>query len=272
MEAKQKIIKVAGLWGALLVLLISSYDIPSLAAGQSANSANNEALWTAYNLAVYDASVYQHWNLRKLKPLTIDPNSTQAKVTTLTATDYKPDRPDRNLGGRMLPPECIKDRNRLECILSEDVWVTVIPEVQEICRTFQGDLALQLRQLIGLPPDYPFTHFVQMTVEVKDVFRPTPDPNTKTEWPCADPKNSQCGNVFSTGVSAAFIDWYTNNTLDSFRIPQGFPWTHLGYTYNWKPGADKYGASEYVVRKGSKVTIDSVIKAEEYCRPISPSR
>jgi len=38
-------------------------------------------------------------------------------------------------------------------------------------------------------------------------------------------------------------------------IPNGYPWTHLGYTYNWAPGGDRYGASEYVIRGNAKAVI-----------------
>jgi hypothetical protein len=48
-------------------------------------------------------------------------------------------------------------------------------------------------------------------------------------------------------------------------IPNGYPWTHLGYTYNWTPGADRYGASEYVIRGGATATIVDNVPSLKYC-------
>jgi hypothetical protein len=58
--------------------------------------------------------------------------------------------------------------------------------------------------------------------------------------------------------------------LSSYIVAQpvladGYPWTRMGYTYNWKPGADRYGASEYVLRKNAVVTINQVVPYREYC-------
>ena len=45
----------------------------------------------------------------------------------------------------------------------------------------------------------------------------------------------------------------------------GWPWTALGYTYNWHPGSPRYGASEYLVRGGTQVVVTGVIPIAEYC-------
>jgi hypothetical protein len=51
-------------------------------------------------------------------------------------------------------------------------------------------------------------------------------------------------------------------------VPDGYPWTHLGYTYNWRPGEDRYGTSEYVIRQGATAWVQEVIDPSyEYCRP-----
>ena len=50
-------------------------------------------------------------------------------------------------------------------------------------------------------------------------------------------------------------------------IPNGYPWTHLGYTYNWAPGADRYGASEYVIRGNAKAVIVDNATTAQYCAP-----
>jgi hypothetical protein len=74
-------------------------------------------------------------------------------------------------------------------------------------------------------------------------------------------------------VADAHVQWLANQMLSSYvisessLIPVGYPWTRLGYTYNWRPGADKYGASEYVIRKGATVKVTDIIPYQRYCNP-----
>jgi formylglycine-generating enzyme required for sulfatase activity len=203
-----------------------------------------------FNAAIADAAVYRKENLRRLVPLKFDARSGTARVVTLTAEAYPKSGP-HTLGG--------------------DVWVTAEPEVRDKCKRVEKDPAVFLRQLLGLHPNTTFTHFVVMDVKKADVFRPAPDPETTTEWPCPDPQRGRyLGQLFPDGVSDHHVRWMANQMLSSYLIAQnvgtdGYPWTRLGYTYNWKPGADRYGCSEYVVRKNAVVTIDEVIPYREYC-------
>jgi hypothetical protein len=193
--------------------------------------------------------VWRNEDLRVLKPLTVDPDGT---VEVVTATKYAVTSP-----------------------LYGDTWVTIVPEIQTICRRFTGDVAMQLRELLGLPPDHQIPNIYTMRVKASDVFRPTPDPTPWTVCPCGNPSQGtcnfpealQCGNSFPKDVPVSHQQWIANTTLSVRRLPGGFPWTHLGYTYNWKPGADKYGASEYIVRKGAQVTVGPRVSPEEYCKP-----
>lgn len=235
-------------------------------------------LWSLYNQAVFDAAVYQNDNLRPLRPLVDDTDAVTVTVVTITGSDYEMTPADawERYGNRLLP-ECpnrtvtsglvIDYKLPHACILRGDVWVTVAPELQEICSTFADadDLDTRLRQLIGLPPDHPVTHLVEMTVQVNDVFRPSADADVDTTLPCDDPESTSCGNAFPEDADDAHIAWIANNSLYSYETPGGYPWTRLGYTYNWRPGVDRYGASEFVVAKGAEVTIDSVLDARSYC-------
>lgn len=207
-------------------------------------------LWKIYNASVVDSAVYRHENLRQLRPLNFDPKTLTTTVATLTGYDYP-------MGGQSL---------------SRNVWVTEVPEVQEKCRKFtDSDLALQLRQLLGLQPNASFKYFVTMTVRSSDIFRPTTDPTTTSKWPCSDSTQATCGEVFPDWVTSDHIKWIANQMLSSYIIlepPTGaysYPWTRLGYTYDWKPGSNKYGASEYVIRAGSVIHVTSKEPYASYC-------
>ena len=45
-----------------------------------------------------------------------------------------------------------------------------------------------------------------------------------------------------------------------------FPWTRLGYTYDWGESENHIGLSEFVVRKGADIEIDSVSTVNDYCQ------
>lgn len=215
--------------------------------GSGENSGS--ALWQAYNAAVEHVSVWRNEDVKRLKTPTV---ATDGTVQVVTATKHDVTSP-----------------------LYGDTWVTIVPELQNICRHFTGDVAMQVRELLGLPPDHQIPYAVVMKVRPIDIFRPTPDPNPWTLCPCGNPTGTECsfdpvvecGNRFPEDVAPSHVQWIADTTLSVRQTPRGFPWTHLGYTYNWKPGADPYGASEYVVRKGSQVVVFSKVSLSDYCKP-----
>jgi hypothetical protein len=227
----------------LLLLLYAS-------AGGTSSVQSSDDLWKRYNDTVIDAATYRHENLRHLFPLKFDPATLTATVVTLTGYDYP-------MGGQNL---------------SRNIWVTAAPEVQQKCQTFtDSDLELRLRQLLGLQPTAKIGNFVTMTVNWKDIFRPTPNPLTTSEWPCADRQEQTCGELFPGWVSSDHIAFIANQMLTSYIVSTdhngaySYPWTRLGYTYDWKPGADRYGASEYVIRSGAFVNVTEKIPYATYC-------
>lgn len=216
------------------------------------NAPEQASLQAAYNAAIYDAAVYKVSNLRQLRPLKFDPKTGAASVVQLT--DYKGYTQGENK-------------------LTREVWVTGAPEVQDRCRDFSGDVEMRLRQLFGFPPDYKISHFVLMDVKEKDVFRPAADGDTQTTLPCSCPMPVSCGEAFPAQVSTGHVRWFADQMLNSYLLREaswirsGFPWTRLGYTYDWKPGADRYGASEYVIRANSTVTVTDIKPIKDYCSP-----
>lgn len=205
-----------------------------------------------YTKALYDSSVYKPEHVRELRPLIIDEYG-QVHVATLTGShdDVKPDTVITSTGA--------------------GIWVTGVPEVQDICKTWTGDVVMQLRQLLGLPPEAHETRMLTLRVKASDVFRPSPHGAITTTMPCTQlhgaPLPNGCGNLFGPDATPEHYQWIAQQSFELHEIPDGYPWTHLGYTYNWTPGADRYGASEYVIRSGADVYVESVQTPQEYCAP-----
>jgi hypothetical protein len=172
------------------------------------------------------------------------------------------------------------------------IWVSAIPFIQRFCRSLQleGDaLRLRIAQRLGLPPDSQNDAFVQMWIDPKIFFRPCADPevtdgecelNLTTVPPAHDGScpwegsyAGQTSQAFTT-VSQGHLDWMCSNWKSTYTgDPRtSYPWTALGYTYDWNDPRDIYGESEFVVPKASTVTIQSVTPTDEYCAPAAPRK
>ncbi len=115
---------------------------------------------------------------------------------------------------------------------------------------------LRLQQFLGLPAAPGERVAIVLEVDPADIFRPCPDP---------DPAKSECEAAFPPGVDIAYKAWFAEQVLSRYRQPGGYPWTRLGYTYDWAPGSTTIGASEFVIRKGSTVTVTEKVPTEAYC-------
>ena len=145
--------------------------------------------------------------------------------------------------------------------LSREIWVTAAPQVQQFCKNVRPQyLDLRLEQLLGLPPDNGKTHFVEMWVNPEDIFRPCPDPEISDQV---------CELNFPTSsfltIAEAHKKWIRDLQGNSYG-DDGYPWTQLGYTYDWGNPDSDIGVSEFVVRQGATVYIHAVKKTADYCQ------
>jgi hypothetical protein len=142
--------------------LISLMFMTSTARQSAGPSESEDEQWKEYKAAVLDSATYEPDKLHPLFPLRYDRSTRIATVVTLT--NYYYDEGPQTL--------------------SRDLWVTSVPEVQNKCRDFHHDLALRLRQLLGLQPETQIVWFVTMHVGITDIFRPTTDPSTTSACLC----------------------------------------------------------------------------------------
>lgn len=210
---------------------------------------------TVYDGSIFRTAVFEESHVRPLKPLTYPVQA--ATLTNNTAwADGKV--------GQTVP------------IASKyGVWISVEPELQEICRTYPRDRVVEkLHQLLGLKPATEAdrnARFIRFTIEPQKtgptgqgVFRPCANP---------DPAADRCGNSIGSNVPSSYVTWFANNLVYSYQVNEemgrtGYPWTRLGYTYNWDPQAPDFrGVQEYVVPENTKVTITGIVSPEEYCAP-----
>lgn len=156
-----------------------------------------------------------------------------------------------------------------ETKLGREVWATAAPQLQNFCRSYAATaatpLTLRLEELLGLPANNGKTRFVEMWITPSDMFRPSPDgeiddTTADLELPGPDRFASEQDYEFHR-------DWFNLQlSLQAYDDPsQGYPWTRLGYTYDWGNPDSEVGLSEFVVAAGATVTIANVADNETYC-------
>lgn len=158
--------------------------------------------------------------------------------------------------------------------VTEDIWVTAVPDLRTFCEGLNrtGDrLDRRLAQRLGLPPDVDYDRFVELWVRPRDLVRPCPDPEVSDrECELSPPIPAR-----HASVSDAHQKWFRDLKRTSYG-PDGYPFTGLGYTYDWNPETDDVGPSEFVLRPspdsaGSssaprQADVRAVYSTDHYCR------
>ena len=200
-------------------------------------SADNVALQDQYEKSIADAGVIQPDEVKKVATLTA-PNG-----KFVTWTSY---------------PDSYKPGSDLTLAWGE-TWVTQNGAVQNECKAFaQDEMNIRIQQLLGLPPqEVTQRYFVVLDVKTEDMFRPCANPSLAA---------TECTASFPDDVSESHQAWYASQTAVAYQFPRGYPWTRLGYTYDWNPATDEEGVSEFVIKKGATVNIVSLTPTEEYCQ------
>lgn len=147
------------------------------------------------------------------------------------------------------------------------VWVTAAPELKKFCIEHgpgEGNSSLprRLEQLLGLPPNSGHKYVVELWVDPDDLFRPSADPEV-TDYEAQLEFPDVRGYM---SVSDQYQQWYKTTAAARYRPTSGpaYPWTRLGYTYDWGNAETRVGLSEFVIREGAELTVHSVNTTENY--------
>ena len=138
-----------------------------------------------------------------------------------------------------------------------ETWVTVVPELKNFFKSHsipEQYVQLRVAQLLGLPSDSKDNYFAEVWVKPQDLFRPTPDNEINDTTAQLD---------FPSSVDPAYEKWFNDNIISSY-FPKEYPWTRLGYTYDWGNQYSHVGLSEFVIKNNSDITVKSVHTTNEY--------
>lgn len=250
------------------------------------------ALQTMYSSASYDARTVTPAKIsRNLVPITSDnrdliwengiPGSRVLMLSWIKTSDAK-------YYDGTIDPACAPAS--ANCTLKADLWVTAAPEMKNF---FLGMTPppLRIAQLLGVPPEYAAEErsMVELWVAPADMFRPCPDPEiTDQECETAFPAD-QFRTFTSTELVRAtegpgwnvfmnYTGWFNNrktyiyNNARNYPASSPYPWTRLGYTYDWG-STSHIGLSEFVVHgrkqngSGISVGVRSLQSTAGYFQP-----
>jgi len=144
------------------------------------------------------------------------------------------------------------------------IWITLAPYLQQQCRQpgfgKREGLDLRLKQLLGLPPNTEQKWFVEFWVRPQDIYRPCPD---------AEVEDNQCLTYFPPNTEENHKEWINSYRAGSYyaeELYDQYPWTQLGYTYDWNhKNKSHVGLSEFVIGADKNIVVKGVYSTAEYC-------
>lgn len=137
------------------------------------------------------------------------------------------------------------------------LWVTIPKEIDEtlLSEEVKDDsltLNNRLIELIGLRPDGKESTINLFWINKNDLLRPSYNPSTTTTCGAIDyPTNEQ--------LPSWYKEWFEANIAYSYESPEqglNYPFSRLGYTYDWGTGRSKYGLSEFITAPSSALILE----------------
>ena len=137
-----------------------------------------------------------------------------------------------------------------------DIWATSIGEMQSWYEKNHNEVEnwnLRFAQLLGVHADEGYTRFTAFWVSPEDVIRPA----------YVTDVTQQMKNDYAIVTDKTYKQWFDSNILWSY-FESDYPWTRLGYTYDWSGEESEYGLTEFLVFDGSKTEIAFTYTTAEF--------
>ena len=115
------------------------------------------------------------------------------------------------------------------------------------------DWKLRFSQLLGVPGDGDYSQFTAFWIRPEYMIRPAYVTDVTAEMV----------NDYSAVTDPQYKQWFDQNIINSYFAGE-YPWTRLGYTYDWSGGSTDYGLTEFLIFDGSKAEIEFTRSTEEF--------
>lgn len=118
------------------------------------------------------------------------------------------------------------------------------------------DARMRLRQLISIDPNKNHSTVTGLWVNPSDVIRPAYQ---------SDATNGSMWTAFPEGkeTDESFKAWFDQNILNSYYYGS-YPWTRLGYTYDWADNGKEYGLTEFLIKQDAQMEVAFTETTDEF--------
>lgn len=136
------------------------------------------------------------------------------------------------------------------------VWTFTDKEIAKYADELKNaeDPEMRMKQLISFAPDSEHSTVTGFWVDPAKVLRPAYQ---------SDAADSSMVISFGETVDEEFQTWFDENTLSSYFYGS-YPWTRLGYTYDWADNGTEYGMTEFIVNSEAEVEVAFTETTEEF--------
>ena len=120
------------------------------------------------------------------------------------------------------------------------------------------DTLLRMRQMFGLPPQNSNKYIVELWVKPGDLYRPAANPQID---------DNTAGLYLQANTDPDYVKWFNQNIYNSY-LGSGtrYPWTRLGYTFDWANSASEVGVSELCIKRNSTLYVKKLSLATNYLK------
>ena len=143
-----------------------------------------------------------------------------------------------------------------DSLAHQDIWATSLGELTDWYLENGSNVTdwdLRFAQLLGMPDDGSCTRFSAFWVSPSEVIRPA----------YVTDVTAQMENGYGQITDPAYQTWFDSNILYSY-FESEYPWTRLGYTYDWSGGDSVYGLTEFLIADGSETEIVFTYSTEDF--------
>ncbi len=202
---------------------------------------------------LYDGLVSLRYEASPLVEWRVEWRDTLLKVATLQSVDWK--------YGNVEVGDTLSTENSTDDI----VWVTIPGEITQKLSSeavIRDSVSLNRRliELLGLRPEGAESVVNILWVDKADLLRPSYNPDITTT----------CGDVVYPAddkLPSWYKEWFEANIAYSYESPReglNYPFTRLGYTYDWGAGRSRYGLSEFITVPRSRLIVERRVGCWSY--------
>ena len=140
-----------------------------------------------------------------------------------------------------------------------NVWCVSAAEIYKWVKNNADatDWTLRLHQGLGMYTTKNYNSLTAVWVDANVLYRPAYVTDTTAKM---------ANTLQKTGDEAfddAFKVWFDENTIGSY-FDGAYPWTRLGYTYDWADNGTEYGMSEFIIPQNTNVYVEYTYSVEEF--------